>query len=250
MRGCSAKTRKIHTTRRLNRGKRTQQRAQTIGLYDCRNDDVSPGGKSRGSEYKYMTFAEAKELEKLQIQEATSKRLKDFDAKVKEIDGTIPRRSGAWHMARTKLAFSRIEDSVDDRLAIRKAMIERCQALATPHEVVQFEKHESSIIENSFQAVLRNFPVSGVRPPAEAVSGMTTLKLALRHKIHTAVRMMQLEAAHQHASLVPNPVVPPTRPIPQEKREELVTVKPAIWGISLNLNELWRRIRIRFSKKV
>jgi hypothetical protein len=196
-----------------------------------------------------MTFAEAKELERLQIQEATSKRLKDFDAKVKEIDRTISRRSGAWHMARTELAFSRIEDGVHDRLAIRKATIERCPSLATPHEAVQFEKRESSMIDDSFRAVLRNFPVNGVRPPAEAVSRMTTLKSALRNKIHTVLRMMQLEAAHQHASLAPNPVVQPNQPIPQEKREEIVTLKPAIWGMSVNLNELWRRMRLRFSKR-
>jgi hypothetical protein len=196
-----------------------------------------------------MTFAEAKELERLRIQEATSKRLKEFDAKVKEIDRTISRRSGAWHKARTELAFSRIEAGVDDRLAIRKTMIEQCPALATPHEAVQFEKHESSVIEDSFQAVLRNFPVTGVHPPAELVSGTTTLKLALRHKIHTAVRMMQLEAAPQHSSPSPNQLILPSQPIPQEKREDVVTLKPTIWGMSVNLNELWRRMQLRFSKK-
>jgi hypothetical protein len=196
-----------------------------------------------------MTFAEAKELERLRIQEATSKRLKESGAKAKEIDRTISRRSGAWHKARAELAFSRIEEGVDDRLAIRKDMTERCPVLAAPHEAAQFEKHESSIIEDSFQAVLRSFRVAGVRPPAETLSGMTTLKSALRNKIHTAVRMMQLQAALQHSPPTPNRLIPLNQPIPREKGEDVVTLKPTLWGVSVNLNELWRRMRPRFSKR-
>jgi hypothetical protein len=116
-----------------------------------------------------MTFAEAKELERLKAQEAASGRTRDFDAKQKDIDRTIPRRSGAWHQARTDLAFSRIEADIEGRLAIRKTMIERCPDLATPYETRQFEQQTSSVVEECFQAVLRNFPVMGVRPPPYSV---------------------------------------------------------------------------------
>jgi len=196
-----------------------------------------------------MTPAEAKELERLRIQEATSKRLKEFDAEVEEIDRTISHRSGAWHKARTERAFSRIEEGVDDRLVIRKAMIEQCPALATRHEAAQFEKYESSLIANSFQSVLRNLHTIGVHPPASVVSEISPLKSALHHKIHTALRMMQLEAASRSSSPSPNHLIPPNQAIPQEKREDLVTLKPTIWGMGLNLNEAWRRMHRRFQKR-
>jgi hypothetical protein len=32
------------------------------------------------------------------------------------------------------------------------------------------------------------------------------------------------------------------------KREDVVGVKPALWGVSINLNELWRRFRLRFKR--
>ena len=129
-----------------------------------------------------MTFAEVKELERLRVQDATSKLLKEFDAKQQEIDRTISRRSGGWHEARTNLAFERIAAGIDDWLAIRKAMIERCPALATPHEILLFKKSASSVIEAQFQGVLRSLPIMGVRPSTSVLSQVPAMKLALRKK--------------------------------------------------------------------
>lgn len=34
-----------------------------------------------------------------------------------------------------------------------------------------------------------------------------------------------------------------------EKREDVVTLKPGIWGMNVNFNEVWRRIRRRFQER-
>jgi hypothetical protein len=143
-----------------------------------------------------MTIPEAKELERLKVQQSMNLRLKEFEAKAQEMDGTISRRSGAWHAARTDLAFSRIEASVDDRIAIRRAIVEKCAALATPHETHQFEEAEVTDVDRCFQAVLRSLPISGIRPPASVVGTVATRKSALHHKLRTAARMMQLEVSN------------------------------------------------------
>ncbi|MGH8614056.1 MAG: hypothetical protein ACREYF_19020 [Gammaproteobacteria bacterium] len=33
-----------------------------------------------------------------------------------------------------------------------------------------------------------------------------------------------------------------------QKTDEILTLKPSLWGISLNLKELWRKIRRRLKK--
>jgi hypothetical protein len=140
-----------------------------------------------------MTFAEAKELERLKRQEAANARLKRRDSKQEEIDRTISRRSGAWHLARTQLALSWIGDEVESRIAIRQEMIGRCPELASPYEAQQFEQQCGSFIEEIAQSILKNFTVMGVRPPATELSGLHTRKLSLKQRVQTALRMMQLE---------------------------------------------------------
>jgi hypothetical protein len=53
--------------------------------------------------------------------------------------------------------------------------------------------------------------------------------------------MTQLEATQAPSGSRERPV-PTNEPAPQEKREDLITLKPAIWGMGMNLNKLWRRL--------
>lgn len=40
----------------------------------------------------------------------------------------------------------------------------------------------------------------------------------------------------------------PASSVPDKPKEDLVTIKPSIWGMSINLNELWRRFWAWFRK--
>jgi len=177
-----------------------------------------------------MTLAEAKELERLKAHEAASERAKEFDSKQKEIDGTISRHSGAWHAARTDLAFSHIEADIEEMVEIRKAMIEKCPDLATPHETLQFEQHAARVIEDRFQAALRVFPVMTVHPPASLLSQMPTRKRALQDRVRTASRMMQLEGQQQ-----------PLRNLPEQPRRMAHPSKSYRFQIALSFPGEYRQ---------
>src|SRR3984885_8899256 len=144
-----------------------------------------------------MTFADAKELERLKVQKAVAVRMKEFDDKRAQIDGTTSTRSGAWHQARTQLAISRIQIDVEDRLAIRKDLTEKCPGLLTPFEAGEFQRRLCTMIDGAFQAILKSLPAAGIRPPAETLSQISSKKSALKHTVQTAVRIMQLEVPQQ-----------------------------------------------------
>jgi hypothetical protein len=172
-----------------------------------------------------MTLGEAKELERLKAQEAVNARLKLRDAKQKEIDGTINRRSGGWHAARAELAFSFIPDDIEDKIAIRKDMVSRCPELASPYEMKQFEEKLSSALEGSFQAVMNSLPIMGVRAPASTLTEVSTRKLSLRQRIHTASRMIQLESP-KPAPFARAPVRENTKSIPTSYRFKIALSFP------------------------
>jgi TIR domain len=172
-----------------------------------------------------MTLAEAKELEQLKLQEAASERAKALDEKQKEAD-LIDRRSGAWHKARTDLVFARIEGNIDDRLAIRRDLIERCPDLATAHETRQFEERSFRIVEDQFQAALQSFHVMGVRPPAGTLSQVATRKLALQQKIRVVSRMLQLQVNQAPRSNPLSPMPPAEMSAPFEFRFEVALSFP------------------------
>lgn len=148
-----------------------------------------------------MTVAEAKELERLRIQEVAVKRSKEFDAKQQEIDGQMSRRSGAWHKARTDLALARLVAGIEDRIEIRKEMVAKCPDLATPHEASQFETSTSAVFEGQIQASLQSFAIVGVRAPASVLSEIPTLKAATKLKLNAAIRMMRLEVGREKTPL-------------------------------------------------
>jgi hypothetical protein len=155
-----------------------------------------------------MTFAAAKELERLRAREASAGRKEEFDTKQREIDRTVSRRSGAWHKARIDLAVERIVAGVDDCISIRRNLVEQCPALATLNETAQFEQRVASLVEGQFQALLRSLPVMGVRPLVSVLAEFPNVRLALRQKAHMAGRVMQLEAANaEKPSLPPAAVV-------------------------------------------
>ena len=49
--------------------------------------------------------------------------------------------------------------------------------------------------------------------------------------------------AAELAKSLENPSLLTTAAAPQEKQGELITLKPTLWGLSIDLKELWRRIR-------
>jgi len=172
-----------------------------------------------------MTLGEAKELERLKAQEAVNARLKLRDGKQQEIDRTVDRHSGAWHAARAELAFSFVSDDVEDKIAIRKDIASRCLELASPYEMKQFEERLSSAIEGGFQTVMKSLPVMGVRAPASTLSAVSTRKLALRHRIHSAASMIQLEAP-KPVPVAPAPIQGNTKPLSSSHRFQIALSFP------------------------
>ena len=42
---------------------------------------------------------------------------------------------------------------------------------------------------------------------------------------------------------------PEKQPEPPERQPEVVTLKPGLWGVSVDIKELWRRLRRRINKQ-
>jgi hypothetical protein len=165
-----------------------------------------------------LELTEARRLEQLRYSEASEIITKDFEQRAADVDRSSDRRSGAWHAARGKLKFDRIEAVVNEALRIRKEIISQCPELGSADELRRLEERLFRTINVQFQQTLNSFQVEGVRPLASVITASHDQRRALKDRVLRSIQILVLEAAdaRHDTALEASRGIEPIRIYPEE----------------------------------
>jgi hypothetical protein len=101
-------------------------------------------------------------------------------------------------------------------------------------------------LQNMGNTVLGQLPPAGF--PREHQRVRNQYRAVFEQRLEGTLRDFEIGFAGGR-SQVRAPAEPPWQPgVAERKDEEVVTLRPGLWGVSVNLKELWRRARARWGR--
>jgi hypothetical protein len=124
-------------------------------------------------------------------------------------------------------------ESIEQAMQVLRDFVERMQI--APTQITSWARPH---LENLGNTVLGQLPPAGF--PAEQQRVRAQYALVFQQRLDGALRDIEIGFIGGASVTVPESMRPaPSAPSPKE----LLSLKPALWGFSIDLKELWRRFR-------